>query len=98
MKNLFVIQGIVVYQKYISPHKGYCCAYKYYTNKDSCSEFAKKSFMKYEFFKAFILFIKHLKKCKNIYLLNKNEQITTNHNLEKKKEKIDYCDSCAGCL
>jgi len=91
MKNTLFVKGIIIYQKYISPHKGYCCAYKHYTNKDSCSEFTKKSFIKYNKIKALILSIKHIKKCNSIYLINKKA-------FKNEKEKVSYCDNFAGCL
>jgi len=100
MKNILIINGIELYQNYISPHKGYCCAYKHYTNKNSCSEFTKKCFMKYNTLKAFNFFIAHLQKCKRIYLANKQDTINTSN--KKEKDKTSYCEECsimpASCL
>lgn len=33
----FALAAIRFYQKHISPHKGYCCAYAAYTGDSSCS-------------------------------------------------------------
>lgn len=34
---------IGVYQRYLSPYKGYRCAYRARTGRDSCSEFARRA-------------------------------------------------------
>jgi len=89
MRNRTVVYSIDLYQRYISPHKGYCCAYRFYSNKMSCSEFAKKCFMKYGFKKSFILSRHHLKKCKDIYLFEKKKD-------NKKEDSSEsYCKECA---
>lgn len=35
------VGAIGAYQRYISPHKGYCCAHRVHHGGLSCSEFAK---------------------------------------------------------
>lgn len=34
------IAAIGGYQRFVSPHKGFCCAYRANTGHDSCSDFA----------------------------------------------------------
>jgi putative component of membrane protein insertase Oxa1/YidC/SpoIIIJ protein YidD len=34
---------IVAYQRFISPHKGYSCAYRVHTGRASCSAFGKRA-------------------------------------------------------
>ena len=34
---------IGTYQRYVSPYKGFCCAYRVHTGRVSCSEFAKRA-------------------------------------------------------
>jgi putative component of membrane protein insertase Oxa1/YidC/SpoIIIJ protein YidD len=34
---------IGTYQRYVSPHKGFCCAYRVHTGRSSCSEFARRA-------------------------------------------------------
>ena len=36
MKSIALL-AIVAYQRYVSPHKGFCCAYRVYTGNQSCS-------------------------------------------------------------
>lgn len=91
MLNKSAIFSINFYQKYISPNKGYCCAYKYYSTKDSCSEFAKKSFMKYGFIKSIMLTKIHLKKCKEVHFYIEKNKLEN----EKKNKEESYCQECA---
>jgi putative component of membrane protein insertase Oxa1/YidC/SpoIIIJ protein YidD len=38
---------IEIYQRYISPRKGFCCAYRVrYRRRDSCSQYAKRAISK----------------------------------------------------
>jgi len=42
MLRLATVSAIGVYQRYVSPHKGYCCAYRAHTGRSSCSEFGRR--------------------------------------------------------
>jgi len=42
MLRLTAVSAIGVYQRYVSPHKGYCCAYRAHTGRSSCSEFGRR--------------------------------------------------------
>lgn len=33
---------ILGYQRYLSPYKGFCCAYRHQTGRASCSEYARR--------------------------------------------------------
>ncbi len=92
------IYGIEFYQKHISPYKGYSCAYRYYTGKDSCSEFTKKSILKFGFLKSIPYFVEYLKKCKRVY--NINEGSTQEEKIErnKKDKEVDGCNEACGVL
>jgi putative component of membrane protein insertase Oxa1/YidC/SpoIIIJ protein YidD len=41
------VSGISFYQKFISPHKGYHCAYAYLHHGVTCSEFGKEAIAKF---------------------------------------------------
>lgn len=88
MINNLAIVVIEYYQKYISPHKGYCCAYSYYTGKPSCSEFTKQCIQKYGIIKTIPLFSKQIEKCKIVYFAE--------YEKEKNKKEIDKCNEMAG--
>jgi len=57
------ITAINLYQNYISPHKGYCCAHRAYTGEDSCSQYAKVAIAENGFFSAFPLIREQFNKC-----------------------------------
>ncbi|MDK2125094.1 membrane protein insertion efficiency factor YidD [Parachitinimonas caeni] len=42
MLRYAVLGAIVAYQRYLSPHKGFCCAYRHLTGHHSCSEYARR--------------------------------------------------------
>lgn len=35
-------KAIVGYQRFISPYKGFCCAFRHQTGRHSCSEYARR--------------------------------------------------------
>ncbi|WP_414708718.1 membrane protein insertion efficiency factor YidD [Ramlibacter sp.] len=37
------IAAIGTYQRYVSPHKGFCCAYRAHTGRVACSEFGRRA-------------------------------------------------------
>lgn len=82
------IHSIQFYQKNISPYKGYSCAYRHYTGKDSCSEFTKKCILKYGVVKSIPLFKKQIERCKIVYYENQ-------HNHSKPDGYEKFCNSCA---
>lgn len=94
--NQVILLLINFYQKYISPYKGFSCAFRIRTNECSCSNYGIKVFKKYNFFIAYKLlkrrFIdcswanKSLKKQKIIY---KNR---VNHLYLKKQMGVVDCD------
>ena len=42
MLRLATVSAIGVYQRHVSPYKGYCCAYRAHTGRLSCSEFGRR--------------------------------------------------------
>ena len=64
MLDKSLIYLINLYQKYLSPHKGYCCAYKVYHNDVSCSEFTKNSIKNLGFFQAMSSIKQRFQDCK----------------------------------
>ncbi|NJK70296.1 MAG: membrane protein insertion efficiency factor YidD [Microcoleus sp. SU_5_3] len=58
------IQAIQRYQKHLSPHKGFSCAYSRLHGAESCSEFFRKKVRTYGLSKAIPLFEQRLRDCK----------------------------------
>ena len=61
------IQIISIYQRFISPYKGYCCAYRYMTGRHSCSRFAARAISRVGTLKGAALTMRRLKKCSAAY-------------------------------
>jgi putative component of membrane protein insertase Oxa1/YidC/SpoIIIJ protein YidD len=64
MVNKSILYSIDLYQKYLSPHKGYCCAYKVYHDDVSCSEFTKNSIKDVGFIQSILIIKQRFKECK----------------------------------
>ncbi|MCP3873522.1 MAG: membrane protein insertion efficiency factor YidD [Desulfobacteraceae bacterium] len=50
--RLLAVKSIQYYQKYISPQKGYACAYRVLYNDLSCSGFCRTEIERYGIFKS----------------------------------------------
>ena len=73
MKQLIVI-FIEIYQKFISPRKGFCCAYKVVKGGRSCSEYGKYSISTFGVFKGSKLLMKRFQLCGRVYKVTQEDQ------------------------
>ena len=62
--DYIAIQGIQRYQKHLSPHKGFSCAYSRFYGAESCSEYFRRTVRTYGLSKAIPLFEQRLRDCK----------------------------------
>lgn len=62
MKAL-VLLAIRGYQRYLSPRKGYCCAYAAYTGHASCSALGYRTIRRFGVVKGVVLLDRRLHKC-----------------------------------
>jgi uncharacterized protein len=46
----FVPGAIRVYQRYVSPYKGFCCAYRTHTGRSSCSQLGYRAVRRFGVF------------------------------------------------
>ena len=79
--NKLAILFIKIYQRHISPKKGYVCAHRYYHGGDSCSEYTKKCITEFGIIKTIPLFFERLDDCKK----------TFNEYQEKEKNQSSSC-------
>jgi len=87
-----LIYLINLYQKYLSPHKGYCCAYKVYHNDISCSEFTKNSIKNLGLFQATSSIKQRFQDCKiSEKNMKKEKECCENKNFQK-------FDNGVGCI
>ncbi len=96
MIKTIIIFFINIYQKHLSPHKGYCCAYKVYHNDISCSEFTKNSIKNVGLFPSISIIKQRFKDCKISSEKIKEEKECCQ---SKGFKKFDNClgNSCNTC-
>jgi uncharacterized protein len=61
---LAAIQG---YQRYLSPYKGFCCAYRVHTGKAGCSQFGYRAISRFGVFDGLVILKKRLALCGQVY-------------------------------
>ena len=89
MLSKLSITAITLYQHYISPHKGYCCAHRVFTGEDSCSQYAKTAIAEHGLFSAFPLIKEQFDRCSFAA-----EEIQKKRK-QKKKEEDNAIGDCA---
>jgi uncharacterized protein len=92
----FTDLSIGAYQRYLSPHKGFCCAYRVHTGRRSCSAYARSITQQLGFFALFAALPEQFRRCQFAYqaiaIAAENNQ---NNNNEKDNTCKDMCDPCA---
>lgn len=99
MLNFLGLKLIRFYQKFISPYKGYSCAYSKYTGKKSCSNYGARVMKKnLNFFVALKLIRRRLDRCAYVNKQNfiKQSQIQSQNLNKKFASQAGFCD-CGGC-
>ncbi|MBD2481589.1 membrane protein insertion efficiency factor YidD [Planktothrix sp. FACHB-1365] len=102
--NQTAIAAITGYQKYLSPRKGFSCAYRVLHDSDSCSQHIKRLIAKYGIIDAIPLARKRLKACKNAYIILKSETEEERQRRQNRTSCQPGCDCkpnledcCTGC-
>jgi len=85
---------IELYQKYLSPLKGYKCAYGAYHGGDTCSKVVKNLVMKYGLIESWPKINKQFLACSMAYQNIKDDK---EKNKDKKKEGQDCCSGLDPC-
>jgi putative component of membrane protein insertase Oxa1/YidC/SpoIIIJ protein YidD len=63
MLNYLAIGAITLYQRYLSPRKGFSCAYRRHTGAMGCSGFGKHAIGKHGLFLGLVLLRRRLARC-----------------------------------
>lgn len=63
MLKTFALWSIALYQRYLSPRKGFGCAYRIHAGGAGCSGFGKRAIAKEGFFLGLVLLRRRLSKC-----------------------------------
>jgi len=82
------VTTINLYQSYISPYKGFCCAHAALYNDVSCSEWGKHKIIEVGLLKAISEIINRLKDCKHAYSIMLSS--IDDESKENNKEDSDY--------
>ena len=66
VRNL-ALRMIGLYQRHVSSHKGYCCAYRLQTGRLSCSHFAARAIGRVGVLSGLRLTLRRFRKCSDAY-------------------------------
>lgn len=89
--------AIGVYQRYISPYKGFRCAHHAHTGQRSCSAYARGVVKKLGAFALINAMPRQFERCKAAYAAILETRATSNSVEDKKNNRwYDNCD-CGGC-
>ena len=99
--NNILINLILTYQKYLSPHKGYCCAHSVLHGNSSCSSWAVRILKKQRASLLLPLMKRRFQACNKAHEKLKKEESET----KKNSDTVDPCpcsdkpiaDCCLGC-
>ena len=64
-----VIVAIRAYQRFVSPYKGFSCAYRVHTGRCSCSEFGRRAVERKGVFTGLLLIDARLQRCGSVHRL-----------------------------
>jgi putative component of membrane protein insertase Oxa1/YidC/SpoIIIJ protein YidD len=96
----FTDSAIGAYQRYLSPYKGFCCAYRAHTGKRSCSNYGRAIVQKLGLIAFLAALPRQFERCKLAYqkLLAKRDLIGVRAVPPdtKKKKSNDWVD-CSPC-
>ena len=63
MLRKLALAAIRIYQRHISPYKGYCCAYRYHTGRASCSQLGYRAIGRLGLWPGLIVLRRRLIRC-----------------------------------
>ena len=89
---------IKAYQKYISPYKGYSCAYRILYGGESCSEYVKNTILQQGTLEALILSRQRFNRCQEANIILNSRLMSATH--KNCNEPQDFCipEPIQGCL
>ena len=93
MMRRLAITSIIGYQRYLSPHKGFCCAYHHETGKDSCSAYALRVVRRKGALALFTALPRQFARCREAYQMYLSRQQKPLWGQDKKR-KFTACDAC----
>ena len=87
------------YQRYVSPYKGFCCAYRVVTGEVSCSEYVKQVIIQKGLLGSLSDISRRFRACKETALhLNEANAEEKKREKEQGKKKKESSSSDTGCI
>ena len=90
----FILRLIALYKRYISPHKGYRCAYSALHGGDSCSTAIEKIIQSHGTYRSLHLVYRQMINCSNAYEVLASKKRKNNHKQKGKKKKDNENVAC----
>lgn len=84
--------GIRSYRRYISPHKGFACAYRLNCGGASCSNFAETAIRRHGIWQGFRLLRRRLRLCTQAHGMVRPRRLQRSHG-----HQAGFCDDAVGC-
>jgi putative component of membrane protein insertase Oxa1/YidC/SpoIIIJ protein YidD len=94
MLKTFALTSIRLYQKFLSPHKGFVCAYRCHTGCGSCSAFGHRAIRLFGILKGLAVLRARLVQCGRIHAAHRG-QSTLPRSLAAQRGMCDL--DCGGC-
>jgi uncharacterized protein len=86
--KFLALSAIKFYQRFISPHKGFCCAHRAHTGRASCSALGYRALQRFGVLGGLSVLRKRLMKCGVAHRRNSGQRIVLNR-------QAGFCDlSC----
>jgi uncharacterized protein len=86
----FADSAIGAYQRYLSPYKGFCCAYRAHTGKRSCSAYGRSVVQKLGLLALVAALPKQFERCQQAFASLKVSEKNRGNN--KKSRSNQSCD------
>lgn len=97
MKTIALL-AIKAYQRYVSPHKGFCCAYRAHTGYSSCSALGYRAIRRYGVLQGITVLQQRFQRCSAAHqqslALKKNP--SHQHRLSHSSQQ-GFCDASCDC-
>ncbi len=103
MRELVVL-AIRAYQRFVSPYKGFSCAYRAHTGRCSCSEFGRRAVQRKGVFTGLLLLDARLQRCGATYRFRQRRLHLQRGMIHCDLPDLSGCDcsgadafNCVGC-
>lgn len=89
------LSAIRAYQRHLSPHKGFCCAYRRATGRDGCSGYGYRVIARFGLGPGLVLLRRRLRLCGEVH---RSRVHIHNPVLHHQRGDCVPCDCDAGCV